>query len=364
MDSSPSSYPIGRPTSGGIRARLKNGAKNLLAMAFGVTLAFLIAEIALSFFVPSPPKFRYPQPWHLADPELGWVMRPGQASFTIDQPVSTNSLGFRSPDIPFDKPDVGLRILCLGDSQTFGNGVGQHDVYASQLQKILSSEPGSGTVEVINAGVQAYDTLQEIRLLERHAPTLRPDIVTVGFYINDIIETRRKDRTEVVGVAGEMKRHGLKRLTPYRLIYLVKRSRIVILVRERLRSAATSNAYSEILNGRTPARFEESWTRIEENLVAARDLAEAHRFRLIVFPIPTVMEFQKDYPDEDYRSRFLALARRLGIEHFDPTPTIIKGGGSLEDNFIPWDGHINATTHRLLAEHLAREILAPRTASK
>ena len=202
MDSSSTGQPEQTPASGTLRTHLKNGAKNLLAMLFGVSLAFVIAEIVLSFFVPPPPKFRYPQPRHLSDPELGWVMRPGQQAFTIDQPVSVNRLGFRGAEITDDKPDGALRVLCIGDSQTFGNGVAQEKVYSSQLEEILSQEWDGGAVEVINAGVQAYDTIQEIRMLERHAPTLRPDVVTVGFYINDIGETRRKNRAQVVGAGG------------------------------------------------------------------------------------------------------------------------------------------------------------------
>jgi len=339
-------------------ARLKNGAKNILAMAFGVSLAFVIAEIALSFFFPPPPKFRYPQPRHLRDPELGWVMTPNQTSFTIGQVVTVNDMGFRSDEISGEKPDGGLRIICLGDSQTFGNGVAQPDVYPAQLEAILESRLES-PVEVINTGVQAYDTLQEVRLLERHAGALNPDIVTLGFYINDIFEARGKNRSEAVGAGGEMKRHGLKRFTPYRLIYLVKRSRVMILVLERLSRSKQSDKYAEILAGRTPTFLEESWAVIEQNLAAARDLAKAQGFRLIVFPIPAAPEFLQNGPDEAYRSRFIALANRLGIEHFDPTPALKASGGSFEENFIAWDGHINATSHRFIAESLAREILRP-----
>ena len=61
-------------------------------------------------------------------------------------------------------------------------------------------------------------------------------------------------------------------------------------------------------------------------------------------------------PEEQYRSRFLMLARQLEIEHFDPTPVMRERGRTLEDSFIPWDGHINPATHELIAELLARAI--------
>ena len=47
--------PVSTATVPARQSRLKNAAKNLLAMAFGVALAFVIAEIGLSFFFPPPP---------------------------------------------------------------------------------------------------------------------------------------------------------------------------------------------------------------------------------------------------------------------------------------------------------------------
>ncbi len=267
-------------------------------------------------------------------------------------------MGFRSPEVSAEKPDGAVRVLSLGDSQTFGNGVAQTEVYPAKLQEILSREPGFESVEVINAGVQAYNTIQEVRTLQRHATVLHPDIVTLAFYINDISESRSRERGPALGARGELKRRGLKRFTPYRLIYFVKRSRVVILVRDRFRRARASDDYAEIFAGRTPPDLEPAWELIEEHLALARDLAATRGFRLIVFPIPMSMEFRQDYPNEAYRSRFLGIADRLGIEHFDPTPELREGGATVEDNFIAWDGHINAATHRLIAERLARKILA------
>lgn len=79
---------------------------------------------------------------------------------------------------------------------------------------------------------------------------------------------------------------------------------------------------------------------------------------MIVFPVPAGQEFLEDRPEEQYRTRFVTLAERLGIEHLDPTPRMKALGGAFERYFSTWDGHINARTHRLIAGSLS-EMLAP-----
>jgi hypothetical protein len=201
-----------------------------------------------------------------------------------------------------------------------------------------------------------------IWLLERLAPQLQPDIVTVGFFLNDISGVLRKDRSSRVDQeTGARRRKQRKRFFSDRLIYFLKRSRVVMLIYSnvrRVQSQGLGFEYVEILRGRTPVRFEESWQLIEEALTRARDLGARQGFRLIVFPIPSQIEFAGEFPDEAYRSRFIALAQKLGLEHFDPTPAMRRDGVTLEDGFVPWDGHMNAESHDRMARMLRDQIRA------
>ena len=63
--------------------------------------------------------------------------------------MSTNSLGLRGPEI--DSPKKHLRVLCLGDSVTFGWGVEEQNAYPALLQQKIMAE-------VINAGVPGVPT--------------------------------------------------------------------------------------------------------------------------------------------------------------------------------------------------------------
>ena len=101
-------------------------------------------------------------------------------------PAKTNSLGFRSTraDIVEKGPDT-FRILVLGDSVTFGHGA-VHD-YPSLLEAELTKWRADVDWQVWNLGVPGYNTSQEMTYLREVGPLYAPDLVIVGFYINDII---------------------------------------------------------------------------------------------------------------------------------------------------------------------------------
>ena len=90
--------------------------------------------------------------------------------------VTTNNLGFRSPEIDASKP----LIVMLGDSMTFGYGVADDQSNPAQLQRLL---PDSF---VLNAGTIAYNIEQETLLYEGKIAKLNPVMVILEFIQNDI----------------------------------------------------------------------------------------------------------------------------------------------------------------------------------
>jgi lysophospholipase L1-like esterase len=122
-------------------------------------------------------------------PEVGWVHRPNQRAFTVGRkPVHINSLGLRGPELSVRKPGSVFRILLLGDSFTFGYGVGDDSTYGRQLERLFIQEQGDCVkVEVLNAGVNGYNTAQELAYLDRSGLAFEPDVVVLGFTPNDIM---------------------------------------------------------------------------------------------------------------------------------------------------------------------------------
>src|SRR5690348_3589213 len=81
--------------------------------------ALLVLEVSLRAFYPAPIRFSYPQESYDFDAEIGHTLRPRQTAFTHDRPVQTNSLGLRDRETVSYPTSETLRVLALGDSQTF-----------------------------------------------------------------------------------------------------------------------------------------------------------------------------------------------------------------------------------------------------
>jgi lysophospholipase L1-like esterase len=117
------------------------------------------------------------------DPVLYWKLKPNQKCFTKvnHQPVRINSQGTRGPEFDTAKPPGTLRIVCLGDSRTFGWGLSQEETYCGVLQNELQEHYGpKRRVEVINAGVNAWSFPQMMLYFRDRALKYNPDYVIVG----------------------------------------------------------------------------------------------------------------------------------------------------------------------------------------
>lgn len=97
----------------------------------------------------------------------------------------TNSFGLRSTEITKQKKENTLRILCIGDSITFGWGLKDEKTYPRQLEVLLREKLTDKNVEVINAGVPGYTSFIGKLYLETMGIGLNPDVVIFSFGIND-----------------------------------------------------------------------------------------------------------------------------------------------------------------------------------
>ena len=114
------------------------------------------------------------------DKELGWRLQPRK-----EGSLATNELGFR--DTPFNQ-NADKRILLLGDSISWGDGIADvKKVYPYLLEQMLSEKTGH-TYEVINSSVPGYSTFQQLRYLQLFGIDLDPDMIILQFCLNDVVE--------------------------------------------------------------------------------------------------------------------------------------------------------------------------------
>ena len=98
--------------------------------------------------------------------------------------VHTSDRGFRSPHFADAKRPGVFRIVCLGDSSTFGMNVDDADPYPQVLQRLLDQR-APGRFEVLNLGVPGYSSRQGLELLRQQALKYQPDLVIFAFGTND-----------------------------------------------------------------------------------------------------------------------------------------------------------------------------------
>jgi lysophospholipase L1-like esterase len=114
--------------------------------------------------------------------------------------IALNGDGFRSSPITRDKRAGALRIACIGDSWTFGMNVNQDATYPSRLEALLKQQAPRTDLDVMNFGVLGYSSFQGLELLKRQVLDLHPDVLLVGFGMNDSEVAGYRDKD--VGKAG------------------------------------------------------------------------------------------------------------------------------------------------------------------
>ncbi|MFH1510424.1 MAG: SGNH/GDSL hydrolase family protein [Candidatus Woesearchaeota archaeon] len=112
------------------------------------------------------------------------VVYTGYLTFLQPSTITTNSQGFRDVEHNKGKPANTVRILSLGDSVAFGEGVNLEDTYAKVLERKLNNH-STKKYEVLNFGRFAYGTMDELELLEKKGLDYSPDIVILMMVYND-----------------------------------------------------------------------------------------------------------------------------------------------------------------------------------
>ncbi len=157
--------------------------KICLSILIGLVFFELAIRTGIAFFPQIMPPLHYggahPRGMITQDKEIGYTLTPGfQGKETNDFreyriDVKISSQGFR--DREHNTITEKFRILGLGDSFTFGEGVELKDTYLARLEEKLS-----GKADIIKAGVPGYNTAQEILLLKRLIPLYKPDLVILA----------------------------------------------------------------------------------------------------------------------------------------------------------------------------------------
>jgi lysophospholipase L1-like esterase len=159
------------------------------------------------------------------DPWLFWQLKANTRA-PLDRGKMTgfiaNSDRMRNPEVLVERGPNDFRVLCLGDSITFGWGVRYEEAYPTLLAEMLREAQPGREIHVLNPACSGYSAHQGVELLRRRGLKYRPDVVTIWFGMNDA--TVWDGMTDAEHTRLFVREHFLTRSASYRLLsYALRR---------------------------------------------------------------------------------------------------------------------------------------------
>jgi hypothetical protein len=147
-----------------------------LATVALLTLVLLGAELALRLASPDYLQELYAEETSSVYSETyGWQPRAGFQGASGAPKLTVNRRGYRGREHPYERTPGRKRVVVLGDSISFGEGVADERTFSALLEERL---PG---LEVVNLAVGGYGSDQALIRLEEEGLRYRPDVVVLGF---------------------------------------------------------------------------------------------------------------------------------------------------------------------------------------
>lgn len=326
--------------------------KRLLAAGVAVLLALLALEGGVRLYHGAPMAERLPILRIEANEHRGWAMVAGETHYTYKHPVRINALGLRSPEVTA-KVAGERRVLALGDSLIYGQGVSDEHTLPTQLQELLNQE-GEGLWTVVNGGHRAYDVNQELGLLEELGPSIDPDVVVLFWFWNDVYEVNVAEthaRLEASGPVtfdtGAPMRGWDK--TRWHLHQLLRRSALLMLLHDLRKDGG---------HPIPPQTLDRAMKRLDSHLERFQALAAEGGFDPVVVVIPDANALQGVHQSTFIAARAIAVVEERGVGVYPLAATLrARFGAGRALPVLAFDGHYDAEGNRAMAEAVASFLL-------
>jgi len=307
------------------------------------------------------------------DSERFWRLR---KNITVEDPRNTywqgtvtNSHGCRSPEFQLIKQPGTLRIVCFGDSSTFGIGATMEDTWPYQLQALLQqsldtgkiaalASDGKRLIEVINAGVPGYSSYQGLQHMRQEIDRLRPDIVFASYANNDFWQwDQMSDRQHAKRINRESTADRLVMTTRLGQLFASGISRARAAYHRQLRTASPNEHWAEAA---TQSYFEPrtDWIpRVSQNEFRANinqmaDLCDERKLALVLVKWPDQRQAAGSWSRRiEYHDILDEIASRRGLCIADVVTEFQNHRSWSVRTYVPNDiVHVNGAGNRLAAD--------------
>jgi lysophospholipase L1-like esterase len=363
---------------------------NLVALGVATAVTLAACEIALRLLLPAPPIVNVAgrrgadvsvtampgSSREVSDlyvqTDKGLRLRPG-ASLTIENypvggrtvEVSTDELGMRRIErkAPADSRG-GVRVLFLGDSVTFGEGVSDAETFSQLLQgRILA---GGARLETFNAGVPGYGIANEVELFGDVADAVKPDVAVLVFYLNDALpsaairvfsppsllaDSYLVGRIYVVAsrIAGQLA--PVSRFMPEQALVEAWQREVLAAPGDRSRAMAAKN-----LSDWGVAWSDGVWAWLESYLASFVARARSEGVRPVIVVSPLRFQLDPSVLDDLPQQRLRELGRQMDVPVFDLLPALREAAAGKPAELFLDHCHYSPEGHRAVADAIERSL--------
>lgn len=157
--------------------------KRLLGIILPSLIVLLALEIGLRVFHTIASDIgehrRATSDWWKYDSRLGWSARPEYSGEVFGAARAFDARGYLSVDSRQINSSAKPKIMLIGDSCTFGHGIGMDDTFGELLERQLNK------YDVVNLALPGYTAVQGRIVLQHHIGKIKPVLVIASFSFND-----------------------------------------------------------------------------------------------------------------------------------------------------------------------------------
>lgn len=291
--------------------------------------------------------------YHTRKPNEKYHLKQSEFDYTR----SANSMGISDKKWSVTKDSNTVRILCLGDSFTEGDGAHADSSYVSFLRRSMTFR--NINIEVMNAGRCGSDPFYDFQLLKDKLIQYKPDIVIQSFTTNDLyFDMLIKGGNERFQKDGTLKFRNNHWWEPvYAISYT---SRILI---------QFIGGYDKYLIKRKeyPAINREMKEKSVELFNNYQTFAKENNIELFVFTLPFKSDLAGGTDNSDFHKKIKKYFAKFNLNFYTLQPcyeaTFKQNNTSYKEYFWIKDGHHNAKGYEMMAKCIENILLSDTSTS-
>ena len=257
--------------------------------------------------------------------------------------IHINSLGLRGPETT--QAPSGPRVLCLGDSFTFGEFVDDDQTLPAHLSARLPAP-----VEVLNAGVLGTTIVDQSVFLPRLL-ALAPTLVLLIFCDNDL-----EDLLKTPPLHVRYAQHRQLKSGPWRFVYAALRHTSLFSLYLKSQALTREHRAAADIAPNPVSRLQELALEYASHAAHLRHHLGGRGLDLLIATFPSAPTLT-DHSGSDRVTLVLAALRNVGIEAVDLTIPLRQSGLSPNDLYLfPYDGHPAPQGYAIAAEALVPHV--------